>query len=332
LCALCASAVAGTAGAQTNENLNAAKRIFPEAGPGVFAVRRGPANQYYVLVSRAILIFDATGKKIAQIPPAGQQKSGSPLLSYGVAMDVDSTGRIFVADRGANALRIISPAGALEKSIPFSAPTGIVALSGGEIAATSASGSHLITIFDAQGRVLRDFGDPVDILDDPAQASINRFMNTGHLTTDATGNLYYSFDYIPEPTFRKYDRAGYASVDFSLDVIEVAPQSQALRRELKREIDRGSVPELQQRITCFAVDPETQKIWMGLGDELILLDPDGRELAEYRVHTPDGGRLNPNSLLIEPNRLLITSDPLGVFEFPRPDKTSAPSTAAPKQF
>jgi hypothetical protein len=311
--------------AQTEGNVDAAKRLFPQVGSGVFSVKHGPAG-YYVLVSRNVLVFDPSGKVILQIPPAGS-KSAAPALVYGVAMDVDSSGLIYVADRGANALRVFSPAGARVLDIPFNAPTGIAALPGGEIAATSASGPHLITVFDAHGKERRSFGEVVEILDDSSQASINRFMNTGHLTTDAAKNLYYSFDYLPEPTFRKFDRSGgFVMFEFTLDTIDVAPQSQALRRELKREIDKGSVPELQQRISCFAVDPETNRIWMGLGDMIELLEPDGRQLAEYRVHTPDGGRLTPNSLLIEPTRLIITADPLGVFEFARPDKTSPVST------
>jgi hypothetical protein len=324
---LCSLACAG-AGAQTDQELNAGKRLFPEIGAGVWAVKHGPSDRYYVLVSRAIFIFDAAGTKVAQIPPAGSKENpATPTLVYGVAFDVDAAGRIYVADRGANALLVFSPTGEVLLKISFPSPTGIVSLSGGEIAATSATGKFLVNIFDAQGKYLRSFGDPVEILDGPG--SVNRFMNIGRLATDAAGNIYYSFDYLPEPTFRKYDRVGYASQDIALDDIEFAPASQAIRRELKREVDRGSVPELQQRINCFAVDPESQKIWMALGDELLLLDTDGRVLFEYRTFTPDGARITPNSILVEPGRLIITSDPLGVYEFPRTDKDS--HTAAPAQ-
>jgi hypothetical protein len=303
---------------EPDRELDARKRLFPEVGAGVWAVKHGPSDRYYVLVSRTIFVFDAAGTKVAQIPPAGvRENSATPTLVYGVAFDVDSAGRIYVADRGANALRVFSTAGAVLLNIPFPSPTGIAVLSGGEIAATSATSKHLVTVFDAQGKELRSFGDPIEIIE--GQAPTNRFMNIGRLATDATGNIYYSFDYLPEPTFRKYDRVGYASQDITLDAIEFAPASQAIRRELKREIDRGSVPELQQRITCFAVDPESQKIWLALGDELLLLDTDGRVLFEYRAYTTDGARITPNSILVEGGRIVLTSDPLGVYEFSRPD-------------
>lgn len=307
--------------AQTDRELEANKRLFPEVGVGVWAVKRGPSGNYYVLVSRAILVFDADGKKIAQIPPESSQKSASEsTLVYGVALDVDSAGRIYVADRGANALRVFSPAGALLLNIPFPSPTGLVVLSGGEIAATSATGKHLVNVFDSQGKELRSFGDPVEVME--GQAATNRFMNIGHLSADAAGNIYYSFDYMPEPTFRKYDRAGYASEDVELSSVDQAPVSQAIRRELRRKLDSGSVPDLQQRISCFAVDPDSQKVWMALGDDLLLLDSEGRVLFEFRAYTPEGARITPNSILVERDRLILTSDPLGVYEFPRPDIVS----------
>jgi hypothetical protein len=328
---ICAAVAAGTRAQQMDQELNAKKRLFPEIGAGVWAVKHGPSGRYYVLVSRAIYIFEDNGTKVGQIPPASpRDNSSAPALVYGVALDVDSTGRIYVADRGANVLRVFSPAGANLLNIPFPSPTGIVVLSGGEIAATGAAGKYLVNVFDAQGKEVRSFGVPMEILD--GQSPTNRFMNIGHLSTDAASNIYYSFDYLPEPTFRKYDRVGYASQDITLDAIEFAPASQAIRRELRREVDRGSIPELQQRITCFAVDPESQKIWMALGDEILLLDTDGRVLFEYRAYTPEGARITPNSILVEPERLILTSDPLGVFEFSRPDKDSSASTPSQKQF
>jgi hypothetical protein len=38
------------------------------------------------------------------------------------------------------------------------------------------------------------------------------------------------------------------------------------------------------------------------------------------VYTPDGARLEPNIVLVEKDRLMIGSDPLGLYVFERPDK------------
>ena len=45
----------------------------------------------------------------------------------------------------------------------------------------------------------------------------------------------------------------------------------------------------------------------------MLFEKDSLQLAEYRLYTPDGGHDSEilNSILIEPERLIITSDPTG---------------------
>jgi hypothetical protein len=39
-----------------------------------------------------------------------------------------------------------------------------------------------------------------------------------------------------------------------------------------------------------------------------------------------------NSILVEPERLVISADPLGIYEFPRPDKLIPAFASTPKQF
>jgi hypothetical protein len=38
------------------------------------------------------------------------------------------------------------------------------------------------------------------------------------------------------------------------------------------------------------------------------------------IYTKEGARLEANTILVEQDRLIIGSDPLGIFEFERPDK------------
>jgi len=61
-------------------------------------------------------------------------------------------------------------------------------------------------------------------------------------------------------------------------------------------------------------------VWIAFVNEIMVFEKDGLPRAEYRVYTPDGARLILNSILVEPDRLILTSDPLGVYEFSRPDK------------
>lgn len=76
-------------------------------------------------------------------------------------------------------------------------------------------------------------------------------------------------------------------------------------------------------ITAMAIDPETEEIWAGIGDTLVHFDKDGNLVGLYYLTLTGGMSLKPTALLVEPDRLLIASDPWGVFQFARPDKVSA---------
>ena len=165
---LCAARAPISVRAQTEIPLDAKTKVFPEIGAGAMGLHArgdGTARRYYVLVSRpsspsAIIVFNSEGKRLAQMPAP---VAGKPALSFAEDFDVDATGRIVVADRSANAIKIFSSAGALEQSISVPAPSSVAALSAGEVAVTSTKTSKPITVFDRAGRVAREFGDGPEI-------------------------------------------------------------------------------------------------------------------------------------------------------------------------
>jgi hypothetical protein len=59
---------------------------------------------------------------------------------------------------------------------------------------------------------------------------------------------------------------------------------------------------------------------MGLHNTIVHFDKDGVRRSEYQVYTTKGARLEAAVLLVQEDTLLIGSDPLGVYEFERPDK------------
>jgi len=65
------------------------------------------------------------------------------------------------------------------------------------------------------------------------------------------------------------------------------------------------------------------------------LDSSGNRLDMYYLTISGGATLKPTSILVEPDRILIASDPWGIYEFPRPDRpsqSSAPqNTILPQQ-
>src|SRR3989449_10148059 len=137
LCAVLA--LAATAGAQVQTQLLARRRFLPEVGAGVRAVRRAADGRFLVLPApaAAVLIYNAAGQRVGQVPAAvgaAAPVSKEAALVYGDDLDVDPTGWIYVADRGANAVKIFKPDGTLAVTIAIVAPTSVAALAEGEIA------------------------------------------------------------------------------------------------------------------------------------------------------------------------------------------------------
>ena len=307
--------IATPAAAQVERELLARSRMFAEVGPGVRALKRDAAGRYCILTAPggAMVIYNAAGQRVTQVPPTGPKEA----LVFGDDLDIDSAGRIYVADRGGNAIKVFNADGTPALTIPIPAPTSVVALAEGEIAVASMKSTRLVTVFDARGKLVREFGELSEVAD---RGELNRFLNIGRLATDPASHIYYAFHYLPEPTVRKCDRFGYAVLEIELTTLEFQPAAQAARREIQRQ-ERGGTPAFKPIVTAIAVDPATEEIWIALGGLLLHFDRDGNRRGTYRTFRPEGARLEAVAILVEPQRLLLAADPLGVYEFARPDKT-----------
>jgi len=305
---------------QFESDLLAKRQLFRDVAAGFREIHRGPNGNYYVLAAPApaVMIFDPSGKRIGQVPSASAAAVKGAALVYGQSFDVDHDGRVVVCDRGAKAVKIYSPDGALAATIPMTLPVSVVFLPGDEFAVASPDAEHLVTAYDLAGKVIRDYGDREEIAD---RADVNTQVNFGHLVADELGNNYFSFDYLPEPTVRKFDRVGYLSLEISLKTLEFAPAAQAARKAIARmEDSEKTVPSLHRIISAVGVDPRTQELWIAVGTLLMRFDKDGQRLSSFRTYLPYGARLEPSQILVEPDRLLIGADPQGIYEFPKPEK------------
>jgi hypothetical protein len=229
--------------------LHARGRVFPDVGRGAAAIETDRAGHYYVLASPAsvIAIYSADGKRIGQIP---RDPSASGAIKYAVDFDRDATsGRIFVADRGANAVKIFTPEGALEASVPVNAPMSVVALAGGEFAVVTLRSDHLVRVMNEHGKLVRTFGNISDAVSDPSllivppisvsadsaanstgylagyptAAPLEFAMDIGKLYSGAPGDIYFAFTSLKDPKFRKYDRFGYAGYEAEVSAKELVP-------------------------------------------------------------------------------------------------------------
>jgi hypothetical protein len=305
---------------QFESDLAAKRRLFDGVGAGFREIRRGPNGNYYVLTSPApaLQIYDPSGKRIGQVPSQSGGAAKGAALVYGESFDVDRDGRIVVCDRGVNAVKIYSTGGTLAGAIAIPSPVSVVFLPGDEFAVASPDTEHLVTAYDLGGKLVRDYGDREDIAD---RADINRQVNFGHLVVDETGNNYFSFDYLPEPTVRKFDHVGYLAMEISLKTLEFEPAAQAARKAIARSEDsEKGIPSLHRIISAVGVDPQTQELWIAIGTLLMRFDRDGQRLSSFRTYLPGGARLEASQILVEPGRLLIGADPQGIYEFPKPEK------------
>ena len=320
-------------GAQFDEYetaLEARAKVFPNAGTGVRSIKRDGAGRYYILTapSASVGIYDADGRPLGKTP---ENATKGLAIVYGDDLDVDPGGQVYVADRGANAVKVYDPKGQLVLTIPIPAPTSVILLPGGEIAVSSMRTPHLIEVFDSKGKIVREFGDVAELAE---HADLNRFLNMGNLETDAAGHVYYSFSYFPEPTLRKYDRFGFATLDVALTSIDIQRQAAAVRREISEQDEKKAAPNFKRVINAVGVDPQTQVVFVAMGDQLLQLDREGNHKLTYRTFTKQGERVEPVSILVEPDRLLLATDSLGIYDFARPDKPKTapvPPVAAPEK-
>jgi hypothetical protein len=305
---------------QYESDLVARRRILPDVGAGFRQIRIGPNGNFYVLTAPApaLLIYDPFGKRVGQIPDASAASAKNAALVYGESFDIDHEGHIVVCDRGANALKIYSPNGSLSTMVKIQAPISVAFLPGDEFVVTSSNAEHLVTAYDLTGRLVRDYGDREEIAD---RADLNIQGNFGHIAADEAGNNYFSFDYLPEPTVRKFDRVGYLAMEISLKTLEFEPAAQAARKAIARSQDmENSIPSLHRIISAVGVDSTTQELWIAVGTLLMRFDKDGQRLSSFRTFLPHGGTLEPSQILVDHDKLLIGADPQGIYEYPKPQK------------
>ncbi len=310
----------------------ATQAVFQEAGRLVSAVRRDPAGRYLVLQSRpaTIFVYDANLKFHGKY--AIHNSRGT--LSFAEDFAVGEEGKIYVADRGAQAVKVLSSSGELLQAIPFLQPVS-VAVVDGEIFVSSVQARELISLVNASGKVIRGFGALQEVAD---RADLQRTFNIGFVRRDAASHIYYLFRYLPTPTIRKYSPLGHLVAEFQFTAatlprlqpspVKEAPpvrpgeQSPRITRE-ERAIKRAAAMTPRDVLTALAVDPQTEELWVGVVSSLLHYDREGHNLGKWRALDPNGVPIEIDDLLLEPDRVIVASTGRGIFLFPLPGRTSA---------
>jgi hypothetical protein len=185
-------------------------RVLEDFGPGIAEMKGDGHGRYYILAKPAnvIWIVGVHGQKLGQIPSANTPAANA--IQYAVDFDIDPNGRILVADRGANAVKIYQPDGSFSKKVEVYAPTSVVALVDGEFAVSTLRPKRLILVVNDDGELLRSFGDPADVGLDASKAPL---MSLGKISGDSTNHVYFAFTTLNNPMIRIFDRYGYAHGD-----------------------------------------------------------------------------------------------------------------------
>jgi hypothetical protein len=312
---------------EIDDDLMATRRVFPTIGPGLRAVRRAANGNYYVLASPSVgvAIFDPKGRQLSVIgamppPPATNRagdKAGRPSLAFGEDCDVDKEGNVYVAEGGSNLVVEFAPDGKRLRAFPVDALLSLAVLPEGEVAVSTLASSHHVTVYGPEGKITREFGDIESL---SSRADLDRALNLGRVSSDPQGSIYYGFTYMPESVVRKFDRSGNAVQDFVFTGVDAYPEASSTRKTLERAETTGEPPSFRQILTAFGVDPASGEVWMGMHNMLVHFDKDGIRRSEYQIYTPKGAPLDATTILVEEERLLVGSDPLGIYEFHRPDR------------
>jgi hypothetical protein len=308
---------------EIDDDLFASRRVFSSIGPGLRALRRGANGNYYVLASPSVglTIFDAKGKSLSIIgaptPASVTDKAERSAIGFGEDCDVDAQGNVYVADTGYNRVNEFTPDGKQLRSFPVNSAISLAVLPEGEVAVTTRESTHHVTVYGADGKMAREFGDIESL---SSRADIDRYLNLGRVSSDPQGHIYYGFTYMPEPLVRQYDRYGNATQDFVFTGVDAYPEASTTRKAIERQETKPEPLSFHPILTAFGVDPVNGDIWMGLHNTLVHFDKDGVRQSEYQMYTPKGSPLDATVILVEEERLLIGNDPLGVYEFHRPDR------------
>jgi hypothetical protein len=308
---------------EIDDDLMASRRVFPDIGPGLRAVRHGANGNYYVLASPSVgvAVFDAKGKQVSVIgggpAPPVTNKAGRSAIAFGEDCDVDEQGNVYVADRGYNLISEFGPDGKQVRAFPVDGLLSLAVLPEGEVAVTTAQSEHQVTVYGLNGKISREFGDIESL---STRADIDRYLNLGRVASDPQGHIYYGFTYMPEPLVRQFDRYGNAKLDFVFTGVDAYPEASATRKAIAKQEAGTEALVFRAILTAFGVDPVNGDVWMGLHNTLVHFDKDGIRRSEYQIYTPKGVALDATVILVEEQRLLIGADPLGVYEFHRPDR------------
>ena len=291
--------------------LRADKQILLESTLGTVALKEGLGDQLYVLnrsvPSSSIWVSDYSGTSMQRIVRGG---SGPTEVRWPKELAVDRGGNVVVAD---GLIKVFFRDGRLFNSFRFDRPESVGVLSDGRILVSGVPRDQLISVFDRQGRMVGNIGEPAKLDDAPG---FNAILNIGTIVVDGDDNIYYVFHFSLTPTVRKFTREGKLVAEWhpkSAFLDQAVAQAKKTHEESK---EKGG-HRVSQVLTAAAFDSETKTLWVASGSQVLQLDSSGETIRSFELVRPEGEPMQTVGLLVDRD-FIRAATRFGIFEFFKP--------------
>ena len=160
-------------------------------------------------------------------------------------------------------------------------------LNGGKVVVASPTEKNLLHVYSPDGQLLKSFGQVKRR--DQTNPSQNSFLNRGRVLTDAKGNIYYVYGYVPLIQKSSPDGEMLYEIEVKGEAIEL---QQAVARQFLSIRDPWQVGGVDI-INAAAVERRTGHLWIGMNGSstsgvVYEYDGQGQKVGEYalRVNVP----------------------------------------------
>lgn len=199
------------------DTLRAHTEVIGASAPFAFAQRFvvGPDRNLYFVdpVLSSIFIHDFKTRTVRRL--CGPESLGTPVTDIAVGR----SGQLWVLNQRESKVRRFSGECRLLSEFKVSLIAGkIAANTFGEVIVLNTTGQWLFDLFNADGKLLRSFGERIDYGDEVRTAE----LNNGSIAPDSSGGFFFSFNY--PSLVRHYDRNGRLLSEFKPETdVPIAP-------------------------------------------------------------------------------------------------------------
>lgn len=221
---------------------------------------------------------------------------------------------------------VFDPAGKPAGKFTASPLISVAVLNGGEVAVASPNGRSLIRVYSPAGRLLRGFG--AVRVRDRFNGQRNSFLHRGKVLTDAAGDVYYVYNYVP--LIQKYSPDGRLLFE-----VEVRGEAADLQQELaQRFFEKKKAQQVGgiDLINGAAVERRTGHLWLAMnglstGGVVYEYDEWGRKLREYalqvRTESAPPRRLTGiRDIAVTRSHVFVLTNQQQVYDFDRSEEVA----------